>query len=138
VSHIASCLLIKINEYLRALKSKNKKDKENLEYLLGNILKQLLIQIINRLPKEGKIKFTTVTYIALQDTCKLYNYNFAELMMFLNVQNTAFEKSVSYNAAPPVNISGPTFKETPAYVWISGSTREFDAFIKLAKKYKIT
>lgn len=139
ISHIASSLLIKINEYLRTLVSRKKeKDKKELEYLLGGILKRLLIQITDSLPTETKMKFATAIYSSLKDTCSLYSYDFVQLIKFLDIENAAFENSVSFNASPLSDTNGTKNNQIPCYIWNNGSSNEFNFFIKMVKKHAIT
>lgn len=140
ISHIASSLLIKINESFRTLVfNKKEKDKKELEYLLGGLLKRLLIQVTESLPTEVKIKFARVIYSALKDTCSLYSYDFVQLIKFLGIENSAFENSVSYNASPLLDISDSKNDQIPCYIWNNGSSsKEFNVFIKMVKKHGIT
>lgn len=139
ISHIASSLLIKINEYLRTLISKKReKQKKELEYILGGLLKRLLMQITERLPAEIKIKFATVIYAALKDTCALYDYDFVQLMKFLRVEHSAIENSISQDASPEIDLNEVGSEQIPCYIWNNGANKEFNRFIKMIRKHRIT
>ena len=139
LAHVASILLIKINEQLRLLKANKKANaKKKLEYLLGNILRQLLIQITHKLPDEVKIKFSTTTYNALKETCILYDYDFEELMKFLNIQSKANENSAVYFSTATIDVAESVFEETPSYSWYNNSNKQFEAFLEMVKRNGIT
>jgi hypothetical protein len=138
VSHIATALLIKINEYLRNLKLKReKKEKQDLEYILGNVFRRVLVQITSQLPSDKKIKFATVIYSSLKETCELYNYDFLQLMSFLSIENYAYEKVVSNYDTKLITPDSTNSNQIPCYFWTSGSSEEFSAFVQILKKHEI-
>jgi hypothetical protein len=97
VSHIASSLLIKINEHFRNLpKGKQEKQKGKLEYLLGNITKRIIKSTIDALPGYIRGKQLSVIQIALSETCLLYKYDFEKLTEFVQIDDLVREVYVEY------------------------------------------
>jgi hypothetical protein len=138
VSHLASSLLIRINEHLRGLKAKRrKKDKEELEYYLGNLLKRLLQEITILLPQDAKIKFSVEIYVALKDTCELYGYDFPELMKFLGILSTARELHVGTQTPAVVPSIERNALQIPCYNW-NGTHEQRVAFLQMVKRHKIS
>lgn len=97
ISPIASTLLIRINEYLRHLsKQKKIKEKQELEYILGNITKRIIKLIIDQVPNNVKALQLKSIEISLRDTCSLYNYDFEKLSEFIQIDDLVREIYVEF------------------------------------------
>ncbi|PLX08434.1 MAG: hypothetical protein C0596_06140 [Marinilabiliales bacterium] len=134
ISHIASCLLISINEYLKFLDSQNQiAEKESLEYLLGSIFRRCFIMIVDKIPEPTNILFTKALYSSLQDTCTIYKYDFSKLMQFLSINVTANEKQAESISQNVKNVNKTLSRQIPGYVWMGKSDGE-NEFIKFVKE----
>lgn len=92
VAPIASTLLIRINEYFRILQKENNRDQQqHLEYILGNITKRILINVIKNVPASHKQKQLLAIHVALSETCDLFNYDFEKLSQFLQIDDLIIE-----------------------------------------------
>lgn len=89
VSHIASSVLIRVNEYLKLLDNRQK-DVWELKQLVGSIFKRLLMMISAALPKQAKQKFAISLEISLKETCLIHGYKFKELVKFLGLDTLAY------------------------------------------------
>lgn len=99
ISHIASTVLIRINEHLKLLsKSKKEEHKSNLEYLLGNITKRIIKSTIDHLPNKNREAQLILIHTSLYETCLLYKYNFEELTAFIQIDDLIREIYVEYSS----------------------------------------
>ena len=139
ITHVATALLIKINEYFRILKKQKKhKVQKSLEGLLGSVLKRLLIQVIEILPENKKLKFAILVYNSLEETCKLYDYDFKHLMTFLGIESSASGKFISNTDSALIDPSKLEVNQIACYIWNHKLNMEFASFIGIVKKFKIT
>jgi hypothetical protein len=95
IAGIGASTLVKINETFRN-KPINKKDKSNLENILGCIFKRLTISILNHIePKDRPIVFELIKEeVELQ--CKLNDYNIDELGRFINFKSLAIDIMIEF------------------------------------------
>lgn len=118
ISHIASVMLIKFNEYLRQLFSLGKvEEKKELEYLLGNITKRLIKSVIDEVPVNHRSNQLLSIQISLEDTCKLYKYDFGKLSEFIQIDDIVIEVyvQVSEHQDSVSKIETPLTKTPPGY-----------------------
>lgn len=141
ISHIASIVLIRINEYLRHLsKSKNEKDKSDLEYLLGNITKRIIKFTIDHLPYKNRKAQLILIQTSLYETCLLYKYNFEELTSFIQIDDLVREIYVEYSSKVQneskldLNVE----KNFPGFKCAIHIQNDLEALINLFQKLKIS
>lgn len=142
ISPIASTLLIRINEYLRLLsKKKRTKEKQELEYILGNITKRIIKLIIDEVPNNSKALQLKSIEISLRDTCKLYNYDFEKLSEFIQIDDLVLEiyadLSVNSEKFPAIDISSNN--SIPGFQCCSNHNKQqLPGLIKLIKSLGIS
>lgn len=137
VAPIGVMMLVKFNEYFREL-SKNGEitEKEKLEYLLGNIMKRLLIQVVKVVPKNEKQAQLKHIVSGLTDACKLYQYDFEKLSEFLNTDDMVLELYASLESSE--SISSSNNSELPGLILKHDSTEALNLLCTIFKKEQIT
>jgi len=128
ISHVAVCVLIRINEYVKNLDSQNStEDKETIVYICGSIFRRCLQILVKMLPDKSRILFTKSLYISLQDTCRMYKYDFNEVLQILSIISAADEKQAIQNALVPLAVNPTNGLQIPGYLWLGAKSKE-DSF----------
>ncbi|MPM13609.1 hypothetical protein SDC9_59967 [bioreactor metagenome] len=137
ISHIAAGVLIRINEYLHLLEYQQRtEEEENISYLCSSIFRRCLQILVIKMPEKSRELFSKSLYITLQDTCRLYGYDFNQLLQIFSILVIADEKQ-AIQSAPSSQKPKSKYKDlTPYYEW-EGNKAKFDLFISLFSKYEI-
>ncbi|MCA6437544.1 MAG: hypothetical protein IM592_13740 [Bacteroidetes bacterium] len=137
IAPIGVIMLVKFNEYFRNLIQGEKcEEKEKLEYLLGNFMKRLLINVIKAVPKKEKQAQLQHIVVGLIDACKLHNYDFEKLSKFLNTDDMVLE---FYAHLPnSESISNSTSNQLPGLIMKHDSPEALSLLINILKNEGIT
>lgn len=131
ISHIAACVLIRINEYFSFLNSQQRlEEKENLQYVCGSIFRRCLQILVMKMPINSRELFSKSLYITLQDTCKIYGYDFNELLQIFSIVETANEKQAIQKATSSQKVNPEFIQQIPGYSWLGNEDKE-DLFFQL-------
>ncbi|OFX32756.1 MAG: hypothetical protein A2X08_06845 [Bacteroidetes bacterium GWA2_32_17] len=137
LSHIASSVLIRSNEYLRSLNNKKcSSDADYLAYILGHIFRRLFEMIISIIPPAIRESFSKCLYISLQETCVMYKYDFIKLIQFLNINASANERVAFQKSTSLISPAQNLIAQVPGYIWL-GKEENFPLFIKTVEELQI-
>lgn len=137
IAPIGVIMLIKFNEYFRKLaQGEMVEEKEKLEYLLGNFMKRLLINVIKAVPKKEKQAQLQQIVTGLMDACKLHSYDFEKLSEFLNTDDMILELYSHLPNIETLSTSKPS--QLPGLIMKHDSPQAIAKLIEILNEQEIT
>ncbi len=139
INHIATSLLVYINEYLKKLGREGKEgDKKELKYYVGKFFRRFLILIVAELPEKNKKLFVLSLYNSLHETCILHEYKFEELIQFLGIQEFAEYKIAELHSSSAIKPDADIIRQIPRLVLINDSEDDLNNFLDAVLKFEIS
>ena len=128
IGHIASLILVSVNEKLKTIKIIDKRSQ--LEEILSSICRKILQNFLSQTKSDISI-LTYQLMVALQDSCTFHDYDYQKLDSFLGLEGTILKMVAEKK---PNNVimpkTSPPVKTVPGYWW-KGAKNDKPDFIEL-------
>lgn len=126
--HIATIMLIQLNERLRKIPVDKTEIKQKLEGVLSEISKRILQKVITNYDDEEKSIILVQLVRVLKDICEFYSYKINDLLKLLGVDEINYFKSNIEKKGDDLYLPSTKQDSLPYYTW-HGKETELDTFI---------